>query len=92
MRLDRHGDARPGGRRATPARKRGGGRPPPGPLSVLAIKSPGAHRPRRAEAAVAEPGAVTGPLFPVILHPTDLSDRSPHAFDLACAWRSMGAG
>ena len=54
------------------------------PCPVLAIKPPGAHEQRRGEAVPAEPGAA-GPLFPVILHPTDFSERSRHAFDIACA-------
>ena len=36
------------------------------------------------EAASAGPGAAARPLFPVILHPTDFSERSRHAFDFAC--------
>ena len=54
------------------------------PCPVLAVKPPGAHEQLRGDAVPAKPGAA-GPLFPVILHPTDFSAHSRHAFDIACA-------
>jgi nucleotide-binding universal stress UspA family protein len=55
------------------------------PCPVLALKPPGAHARSGDEAAAAGPDAVDRPPFPVILHPTDFSERSRHAFEFACA-------
>jgi nucleotide-binding universal stress UspA family protein len=55
------------------------------PCPVLVVKPAGAQQSRGHEAAAAIPGAAARPLFPVILHPTDFSERSRHAFDVACA-------
>jgi len=55
------------------------------PCPVLAVKPPGARKPAGEEAAAVVSGAAARPLFPVILHPTDFSERSSHAFDVACA-------
>jgi nucleotide-binding universal stress UspA family protein len=52
---------------------------------VLAVKPPGARKVGGEEAAAVVPGTTAGPLFPVILHPTDFSERSRHALDVACA-------
>jgi len=60
------------------------------PCPVLAVKLPGTHEQPREEAAAAEPGTGARPLFPVILHPTDYSERSRHAFDVACALAREG--
>ena len=54
------------------------------PCPVLAIKPHGVHEQPRKEAAAAGPGAAGRPLFPLILHPTDFSERSRQAFDFAC--------
>jgi nucleotide-binding universal stress UspA family protein len=48
------------------------------PCPVLAVKPPGAPNSGGEDAAAR-------PLFPIILHPTDFSERSRHAFDVACA-------
>jgi nucleotide-binding universal stress UspA family protein len=57
------------------------------PCPVLAVKPPAAHPPHRQEEEAASPSPGTAPraLFPLILHPTDFSERSRHAFDVACA-------
>ena len=56
------------------------------PCPVLAVKPPGSHQPHKAgeAAAAVVPGAAARPLFPIILHPTDFSERSRRAFDFAC--------
>jgi nucleotide-binding universal stress UspA family protein len=56
------------------------------PCPVLAIKPQAAPEMPGEEEAAAGPGPGTAapPLFPVILHPTDFSERSRHAFDVAC--------
>lgn len=54
------------------------------PCPVLAVKTRGDQKGPAQGEANTEPGAATRPSFPVILHPTDYSERSRHAFDLAC--------
>jgi nucleotide-binding universal stress UspA family protein len=54
------------------------------PCPVLAVKSPAAHAQPGREAPAAETAATAGPLFPVVLHPTDFSERARHAYDVAC--------
>jgi nucleotide-binding universal stress UspA family protein len=57
---------------------------------VLAVKPPGLQNLRSEAATPAGSGAAAASLFPVILHPTDFSDLSRHAFDVACALTRRG--
>jgi nucleotide-binding universal stress UspA family protein len=61
------------------------------PCPVLAIKGPGAHERPGEAVAGSGPGAAAPSLFPVILFPTDFSERSRHEFGIACALARGGS-
>jgi nucleotide-binding universal stress UspA family protein len=54
------------------------------PCPVLAVKPSTVLKQPGPTAPAPAPGAPAGPLFPVILHPTDLSERARHAYEVAC--------
>jgi nucleotide-binding universal stress UspA family protein len=60
------------------------------PCPVLVVKGHAAQERAGEDASAAGPGADDRPLFPVILHPTDFSECSRHAFDHACALARRG--